>query len=134
MIGVWKFAEWVDTDLDIPETAPETANEVGPEYYMVFTKKYRFAVGSLTPDRQELPESPTDSQLLAAWRPVMAMIWTYEVKENYIINRLIFAKNPIENPGEEHSYPLNFDGDDLLWTYSPDGGNTIVTQRYKRLE
>jgi hypothetical protein len=101
---------------------------------MVFTKKYRFVVGSRIVSRQELPENPTDSQLLAAWEPVTAMISTYEVKENYIINRLVFAKNPNWMPGGEHSYPLKFDGDDLLWTYSPDGGRNIVTQRYTRLE
>ena len=134
LIGVWKFAEWVDTDPDLPETAPERVNEVAPEYYMVFTKKYRFAVGSLTPNRPVLPENPTDSQLLAAWRPVMAMIWTYEVKGNAIITRQLFTKSPYSELVEEHSYPLEFDGDDLLWTYSPDGGRTILTQRYKRIE
>jgi hypothetical protein len=80
LIGVWKFAEWVDSDLDIPEEAKELESD----YYMVFTKKYRFVVGSRIANRQELPENPTDSQLLAAWEPVTAMISTYEVKENKI--------------------------------------------------
>lgn len=28
LIGVWKFAEWVDSDLDIPETAPERRSNI----------------------------------------------------------------------------------------------------------
>jgi len=130
LIGVWKFAEWVDSNLGLPETA----NEVVADYYMVFTKKYRFLVGSMDPDRPVLPENPTDSQLLAAWRPVAAMIWTYEVKGNAVITRQLFAKSPYSELVEEHSYPLKFDGDDLLWTYSPDGGRNIITQRFTRIE
>jgi hypothetical protein len=128
LIGVWRYAELVDTDLDIPEEA----REIEADWYMVFTEKYRFVVGSRIPNRQELPENPTDSQLVAAWEPVTAMVSTYEVKENKIINRLVFAKNPNWTPGGEHSYPLKFDGDDLIWTYGVNGNK--VTQRYTRLE
>ena len=152
LIGVWKYAELVDTDLDIPEEAreigvwkyaelvdtdldiPEEAREIGVDYYMVFTKKYRFVVGSRIPNRPILPESPTDSQLLAAWEPVLAMVFTYEIKENNIITRLVFAKDPNEKLGGEHIYPLKFDGDDLIWTYGANEGRNTVTQRYKRLE
>jgi len=130
LIGVWKFAEWVDTDLDIPEEE----KEIESDYYMVFTEKYRFVVGSRIANRQELPENPTDSQLVAAWEPVMAMVSTYEVKENKIINRLVFAKDPNWTPGGEHSYPLKFDGDDLLWTYGGTHLTSTTTQRFPRLE
>ena len=128
LIGVWKLAELVDTDLDISETE----KEVVADYHMVFTKKYRFVVGSRIPNRQELPESPTDSQLLAAWEPVVAFAFTYEVKGNTVIEHLLFSKNPNEKRGEQGSHPFKFDGDDLIWTIIS-GGNTF-TLRFKRLE
>ena len=134
LIGVWKYAELVDTDLDIPEEA----REIGVDYYMVFTKKYRFVVGSRIPNRPILPESPTDSQLVAAYEPVVALAFTYEVRGNTLIENLLFAKNPIiknpnVNPGEQGS-SFKFDGDDLLWTFSPNGGRNTATQRFTRLE
>ena len=128
LIGVWKLAELVDTDLDIPETE----KEVVADYHMVFTKKYRFVVGSRIPSRQELPESPTDSQLVAAWEPVVAFAFTYEVKGNAVIEHLLFSKNPNEKQGEQGSHPFKFDESDLIWTIMS-GGNTF-TLRFMRLE
>ena len=134
LIGVWKAGELVETDLDIPEMA----KEVVPDWYMIITKKYRFVVGSRIPDRQELPENPTDSQLVAAWEPVVAFATAYEVRGNTLIENLLFAKNPIiknpnVNPGEQGS-SFKFDGDDLLWTFSPNGGRNTATHRFTRLE
>jgi len=138
LIGVWKAAEIVDTDVNIPEMAKAKGlvmDEKGPmmDVYMVFTKKYRFVVGSVMPNRKELPENPTASQLVAAWEPVWAFAWAYEVKGNTVITRQLFSKNPIEEP-MEHSYPLKFDGDDLIWTFGVIDGKNTVTQRYTRLE
>ena len=135
LIGVWKAGELVETDLDIPETA----KEVVPDWYMVFTKKYRFVLGSRIPNRQELPENPTDAQLVAAWESVVALALTYEVKGNTLIEHLLFAKNPIAenlnaNLGEQGGSSFKFDGDDLLWTFSPNGGRNTATQRFTRLE
>ena len=129
LIGVWKPIEIVEIDLDIPEMA-----NGGPDAYMVFTKKYRLVVGSRLPNRQELLDNPTDSQLVAAWGPVWAFAFTYEVKGNTVIERLLFSKNPNEKLGEQGSHPFKFDGDDLLWTVKVNEGRNTVTQRYKRLE
>ena len=129
-IGVWRPAELVETDLDIQEMANDQ-----PDFYMVFTEKYKFVVGSRNPNRQELPENPTDSQLAAAWAPVYAFAWTYEVKGNTVIEHLLFSKNPNEKQGEQGSHTFKFDGDDLIWTIEGvNRGRNTVTARFRRLE
>ena len=129
LIGVWRPVEIVETDLNIPGIA-----NGGPDAYIIFTEKYRFVVGSRVPERQALPESPTDSQFVAAWAPVWAFASTYEVKGNTVIEHLLFSKNPNEKQGEQGSHTFKFDGDDLIWTVKVNGGRNTVTQKCKRLE
>lgn len=139
LMGVWKAAELVDTDLDIPEMLEEKGivmdeSELVPDAYMIFTEKYGFVVGSAMPNRPELPENPTDAQLVAAWGPVWAFARTYEVKENTVIARLLFAKNPMAKLDEPEIHFFKFDGDDLIWTFGVNGGRNTATLRFTRLE
>lgn len=78
--------------------------------------------------RAELPEDPTDEQLLEAWRPFIASGGSYTVSGTTISATTLIAKNP-NQMGEEWDSEFKFDGDKLVRQFSnPENGNTwIVT-------
>jgi hypothetical protein len=111
LVGVWKITE-------ITGTGPEAETITDPQPgFFIFTKKYLSNVGvsSNTP-RPELPENPTDAQLLEAWRPFDAGVGTYEVDGNTMTTHSLVTKNPNRKPSDFWSGEFRIEGDDLFIT------------------
>ena len=85
--------------------------------------------------RAELPEDPTDEQLLAAWRPFFARAGTYEVKGHEIHTKVIVGKNPNATAEqEENSASFEVDGDTMFQTFTNDAGTVTFKVKYTRVE
>jgi hypothetical protein len=124
LIGVWKVVE-------VTKTGPEarTITNLQP-VIAVFTKKYNIAMGvrGETP-RPELPENPTDAQLVAAWRPVTAIAATYNVQGNIITSHDIVGKDPNIKPDNIFIREYKIEGDTLIITSDQDPNAIIKLTR-----
>ena len=118
--GVWKTVHFT--------TADGEGNEVTTPNLTIITATHFATVRA--GQREQLPEDPTDEQLLAAWDVFNANAATYEVEGNEMCTKLIVAKSP--NLTAEQAVRcsiLEVDGDTLTRTL----GNGLVL-RYTRIE
>ncbi len=128
--GVWKSIHVTITNDEGTEEF-----EITTPNLLIFTATHyaRLTVFGQEP-RAELPEDPTDEQLLAAWRPLIANAGTYEVKGDEIHTKVIVAKSPNATAEQaEDSAPFEVDGDTMVRTFTNDAGTTFVV-RYSRVE
>ncbi len=128
--GVWKAVH-----VTITNDEGTQENEITTPNLTILTATH-FATVFLLGDepRAELPEDPTDEQLLAAWRPLIANAGTYEVKGDEIHTKVIVAKSPNATAAQaEDSAPFEVDGDTMVRTFTTDTGSTIRV-KYVRVE
>jgi hypothetical protein len=120
--GVWKAVH-------VTTAAGEEIERTTPNL-MIFTATHYASVRTNQPPREQLPDDPTDEQLLAAWRPFNASAGTYEVQGNEIHAKVIVAKDPNSTAEQrENTSTFEVDGDTLIRTF---GGGAVV--RYTRVE
>jgi len=106
--GVWKLIE-----VDLPGPDGFTSTKVQPSV-LIITRQYMTFMGVMGEDpRPELPENPTDAQIVAAWNPLRAVTGSYEVKGNTITSNPIVGKRPNWGPDDTMIYEYEFEGDDL---------------------
>lgn len=128
--GVWKTVHVTLTNdegtQEFDSPAPNLTIYTATHYASV-------AVGGEGP-REALPEDPTDEQLLAAWRRVLAEAGTYEVEGNEIHAKVIVSKSPNATAEQrERTWTFEVDGDTMVQTFTIDDGLTIKV-RYTRVE
>ena len=127
--GVWKIVHVTITNDEGTEendwtTMPNLTIYSGSHFATVFAFE----------PREMLPEDSADEQLLAAWRPFIAIAGTYEVKGNEIHTKVIVDKDPNSTAEqEENSAPFEVDGDTMVQTFTTDAGTTFVL-KYTRVE
>jgi len=129
--GVWKSVHVTITNDEGTEereiTQPNLLIYTGSHYATIFV------VGQ--EPRAELPEDPTDEQLLAAWRQLRANAGTYEVKGNEIHTKVTVAKNPNATAEQaENSVSFEVDGDTLVQTFTNDAGTFKLVVKFARVE
>jgi hypothetical protein len=84
--------------------------------------------------REQLPEDPTDEQLLAAWRPFFANAGTYEVKGNEMHTKIIVDKDPNATAAQgEANWTFEVDDDTMVRTITNQAGVTFKV-KYERVE
>jgi hypothetical protein len=132
LVGVWKI---IEVDLTGPEARTITDPQPG---FAVFTKKYMSIVG-ITGDtpRPQLPENPTDAQLLEAWRPFAASFGTYEVNGNTITSHALVAKTPNLKPDDFMTLEYKMEGENLFFTPKANQDGPIenpYTIKFERVE
>lgn len=83
--------------------------------------------------RAELPEEPTDEQLLEAWRPFIASGGSYSVSGSTISSTTLIAKSP-NGMGNEWDSEFKMDGDKLVRMFSNSENGNSWTVTYKRMK
>jgi hypothetical protein len=83
--------------------------------------------------RAELPEDPTDEQLLEAWRPFRASGGTYSVSGSTLSTTTTIAKSP-NAMGNEGSSTFTLDGDKLVRVFTNEENGNTWTVTYKRAD
>jgi len=83
--------------------------------------------------RAELPEDPTDEQLLEAWRPFRASGGTYSVSGSTLSTTTTIAKSP-NAMGNENSSTFTLDGDKLVRVFRNDENGNTWTVTYTRAD
>jgi len=83
--------------------------------------------------RAELPEDPTDEQLLEAWRPFRASGGTYSVSGSTLHTTTTIAKSP-NAMGNENSSTFTLDGDKLVRVFHNDENGNTWTVTYARAD
>ena len=128
LIGVWKVVE-----VNITGSDAQTITDPQQPGILIFTIKYRsfMAINRDTP-RPQLPENPTDAQLVEAYGPFMANVGTYEVNGNTITFNYLISKHPNSNPDNLMTNEYKIEGDNLFTTYV--GTENQYTTKYVRLE
>ena len=129
--GVWKSVHVTITNdegtQDFENTQPNLLIFTGSHYATMFV------VGR--EPRETLPEDPTDEQLLAAWRRVLANAGTYEVKGNEIHTKVIVAKDPNWTAEQaENTSTFEVDGDTMVQTFTNDAGTVTFVVKSVRVE
>ena len=89
------------------------------------------AINRDTP-RPQLPENPTDAQLVEAYEPFMANVGTYEINGDTITFNYLISKHPNSNPDNLMTSEYKIEGDNLFTTYV--GTENQYTTKYVRLE
>lgn len=116
LVGVWKLTEIKYPEMPDKNLPVRNIANPNPSIY-IFTNKHfsRVSDGFYKP-RTDLPQTPTDEQLVAAWRRFSADAGTYEVEGNKITAHIIVAKNPnAMNSNEPLIIEFRFDGDTLVF-------------------
>jgi hypothetical protein len=125
--GVWKSVH-----VTITNDEGTQENEITTPNLMIFTANHYASVR--TGQREQLPEDPTDEQLLAAWRPFNANAGTYEVRGNEIHMKVIVHKSPnVTAAQRENTSTFEVDGDTMLRTITNAAGVTFKV-KYVRVE
>ena len=83
--------------------------------------------------RAELPDDPTDEQLLEAWRPFIASGGSYSVSGSTISSTTLVAKNP-NRMGDDWDSEFRMDDDKLVRVFSNSENGNSWTVTYKRLK
>ena len=84
--------------------------------------------------RAELPEEPTDEQLLEAWRPLRASAGSYSVSGNTITSKTLIAKNPNSMGGEEWDSEFSLEGDKLVRVFRNEENGNTWTVTFARMD
>ncbi len=129
--GVWKSVEVTVTTADSTYT-----NEVTEPNLLIFTKRYYAGLRILRAEpRLELPDEPSDEQLLAAWRPFRAGAGTYEVSGSEITTKVIVAKNPNATAEQrENTSAFELEGDVMHRTFTNRTTGDQFRVKYVRAE
>ena len=134
LVGVWKLTEFGPPV--IPAMKREADTNPQPEIW-IFTQKYCSIMGAIGEKlRPDLPEDPTEAQLLEAWRPFNASTGTYEVSGSTITILPIVDKNPnAMNSRRALIQHFRFEGDTLIISSSErPPGLLPMEKRFTRLE
>ena len=83
--------------------------------------------------REDLPDDPTDEQLLEAWRPFRASAGSYAISGSTISSTTLLAKNP-NSMGDEWDSEFKMDGDKLVRVFANEENGNSWTVTYKRLK
>ena len=83
--------------------------------------------------RAELPEDPTDEQLLEAWRPFRASGGSYSVSGSTISSTTSIAKNP-NSMGDDWDSEFKMDGEKLVRVFSNSANGNNWTVTYERMK
>lgn len=110
--GAWKMAE-------ISTSNPDALKEINVRSALIiFTKKHysmMWIVGANP--RPDLPPKATDTQLVEAWRPLIANSGTYEVNGTRFTIHPMLAKNPkVMKAGNFMTYEFELTGNSLRIT------------------
>lgn len=129
--GAWKT---VQVHADLSDTT-WTRSEDRPNI-LLFTDGHWAAI-RIAGDgkRTDLPEEPTDEQLLEAWRPLRASAGTYSVSGSKMTSTVLIAKNP--NPMNEQraaTSEFKLDGNKLVRTFRNEENGNTWTVTYERVE
>ena len=82
--------------------------------------------------REELPDEPTDEQLLEAWRPFRASAGSYTISGTVISSTTILAKNP-NSMGNDWPSEFELDGVELVRVFTNEDSGNTWTVRYERM-
>jgi hypothetical protein len=132
LIGVWKLTEVVTTGPDarlIPNVQPMIS----------FVNKKHMGILGYMSDKPmpELPQNPTDAQVVAALNSLWARADTYEVNGNTVSLRNIVAKDTNTKPGDILIARYRFEADTLLMTVISDKNGPLENPyilKFTRLE
>jgi hypothetical protein len=129
--GVWKTIHVTITNEEGTEV-----REITQPNLLIFTESHYASVSVRGAEaREELPDEPTDEQLLAAWRPFNANAGTYSAADGEIATKVIVAKWPNATANQrENSAPFRLDGDNLVRTFTNGAGTTTWAVTYERVE
>jgi hypothetical protein len=129
LTGVWRITE--------ASTPKQVLNTQGGIY--IFTGKYfsKLWDRSETP-RRDLNKDSTDTERLAAFRPLMSKAGTYEVSGTRLTTHTLVANNPTTmHPGNSDIYSFKLEGNTLWITDVNEGGQPStnpVTLKFTRVE
>ena len=121
--GVWKVVEVTVTNAE-----GTTTNPVEQPNLTIFTDGHYATLNVFGDEpRAQLPDDPTDEQVLAAWRPFGANAGTYEVSGSELTTTVLVAKNPNATANQNtNTSSFEVDGDTLYRTLTnANNGNTF---------
>jgi len=132
LIGVWKLTEVVTTGPDarvIPNVQPMIS----------FVNKKHMGILGFLSDKpmSELPQNPTDAQVVSALNSLWASAATYEADEDTVTLHYIVAKDPNTKPGDTLVAGYRFEADTLVMTVMGDKNGPLenpYTLKFTRLE
>ena len=111
LIGVWELTELVTTGPDA-----RVIRNVHPMISFV-NKKHMGILGFLSDTPMpELPQNPTDTQLVASLNSLWASAATYEADGDTVTLHNIVAKDPNTKPGDTLIARYRFEADTLVMT------------------
>ena len=128
--GAWKA---VEVHAELQDTT-FTREEARPNI-LLFTDGHWAAIrigGEGT--RAELPEEPTDEQLLEAWRPLRASAGSFTVSGNTISAVTLIAKNPNAMGGDSWDSEFSVEGDELVRVFHNEESGNTWTVTYARMD
>jgi hypothetical protein len=132
LIGVWKLTEVVTT-------GPDARVISNVQSMISFVNRKHMGILGFLSDKPlpELPQNPTDAQLVATLNSFWARADTYEVNGDTVTLHNIVAKDPNIKPEDIFIVRYKFEADTLIMTVMGDKNDPLenpYTLKFTRLE